>query len=426
MPSNGDVRIQTRVWNGASYTYTDVSTDPLWDWDVSITGGRSSLYAMPTASVCRLRATLSSNALDTGSIDVGDQIQVQVYTETAATYNPLWTGQVSEIVYSYESWGVVNPLISMEVTAVGPFAVLQNQTWYNTSATATTTQNLVTRIKDAANSQSWYEVDPALAWNGVSPSRTWATWNKSTQQLFGAFNVVASGTWQATLPVGQRQVWSDLELLLVGSHGWITEFGNGDVTAYIGQAATVYDISTVLLEPSLTSMKSRTELRNSVEVTYSGGLVDDSDQISVYTYGQQTGSLDTALTNPTDALTIAGYIVGGYASPTMKLTSFSVELLASSNPGTYLDNWTSGATQSIYIGKGVKLPTLPAPFPNLTPNNYIINGYQWNLRKGSVHVTCEVEPQATWNSSPTWQTIGAAYTWTSYGAAFPTTKWSDL
>lgn len=417
MPEQGDLRVYKKVWNGATYTTTDVSNAPLWDWSASIQGGTKTPYDTPNASSCTLTATYESTQAAGGSIDVGTILQLQIYNGTVWT--TMFTGYVSEETTSFSAYGVVKDLVQTTYTLVGALGMILNQTWYNNDATSKSTYTQVGRIFAAINTQMWSEVDRTLAWNTTDPTVKWNTWDRSTNTILGSLTATGSTTgFNCSFPVGLRNAWDDLVTLMLQSHSVIAENADGSLTFYVNYTmAPTSTISAANADPGLIAYASRSEVRNTVTVSYNGGTLTSSDLPSVQAYGVQDGTVTTVLDSSTDALTVANYVLGALSSPTYSLRSIAFDFL---NPalGTNLGYWS-------VIGP-VTFTNIPTAFSSTGTENSIVCGYSWDISKYSIKGTFDLFRRDSWQSSFTWQTIGAAYTWTSYGAAFPTTKWSDL
>lgn len=417
MPAQGDLRVYKRVWNGATYTVTDVSNTPVWDWEANIQGGTQTPYDTPNASSCTLRATYESTQAPVGTINIGTILQLQIYN--GVVWTTMFTGYVSEIATAYSAYGVVKDLVQTTYTLVGALGMVLNQTWYNGDATSQATYTQVGRIFAAINTQMWSEVDRTLTWATTSPSITWSTWDRSTNTILGALNVTGSTTgFNCSFPVGLRSVWDDLVTLMLQSHSVIAENADGSLTFYVNYTmAATSTIDASNADPSLTAYASRSEIRNNITVDYNGGSLTSSELPSVQAYGIQDGSITTVLDNPTDALTIANYTLGALSSPTYSLRRIAFD---------YLNPALSGTLGYSGIIGPVTFTNLPASFSSTGTETSLVCGYNWNISKYSIKGEFDLFRRDSWQSSFTWQTIGAAYTWTSYGAAFPTTKWSDL
>lgn len=410
----GDISLNRLTWNGTLYVATALTAPYEWEFDYTL--GTSGPYDTPQPGTGTLSTVYESTESAYGELEIGDICRIGVTAGAGGI--SLFTGIVQEISTEMFAYGTVKDLVRTSIQLAGTSSVLLNQTWYNADASSMSAQAQLNRIIAAVNTQSWYEVDGTMTWQQAPAGRKWNTWDTSIQELAGSVTVNGIGTWAMSIPIGIRSVWEDITTILAGSHGAMIENPSGSIVLTAGTGTPSYaSWSANNAEPSLRAVASKTDIRNTVDVTYNGGTYTTSKAGSVNAYGAQTGGVTTYLNNVNDAATIAGYIVGAYSSPNIYLQNITFDYL---NPAL-ASQWTETNAFS-----AVTVSNIPAAISATTSQNHYITGYSASVSKYAYRYTYNLFPTALWNSSVTWQTIGQGYTWTSYGTAFPTTKWSDL
>lgn len=401
--------------NGVQYT-------GFVDWNVNLTRGQADLYGPPEPSSgsCRLLF------MDTPSIpvNIGDKIAIKsVLAPPSPGATQIGYGFVSDLSLSTMAYGVSGSVWALDIGFVGLYSRLLQQKYYVASDTTSDTATALNNLFTAAQSSQWNELDNTSTWNDVDSTLTWATYDGASRW----FTANVSGTGPSvTVQAANRDLWSDLNTLLVGGHCAYYEAPySSDVFVYVNTTTPAWSAITwpsSYLNNQVSATVTVADIRNRVTVTdytstATGYAADDG---SVYQYGAQEGSQATLLNNVLDAGNLATYIVKGTSEPTMQLSGFEVDLM---NPNiSDVDRAAMIGLYSVPFAP-INITGLPAA---LGTAQMLVTRWSINITKYSAVARWETVPQARYYSSNTWNQVPNSYTWTSYGAAFPTQKWSDL
>lgn len=388
------------------------------DYNINFQRGQSGPYEAPQPG----SGSVTLLFMDTPAVpvEIGSKIEIRLI-DTGSTYQTANTGWVTDINLSAMAYGAAGSVWALSIAFVGLLAKLQNQTYDLTADLITTySSTAIGTLIATANSTQWNQLNPASTWADIDAALTWNTFDDTQAVPYATYG--GGGAVRIPAATG-RDLWGDLVKLIQGSHTKVTETPDGYIYTYsdIPKGAST-TIPAAALLTDVEASNTITTMRNRVTVTdYLDAVAAyDSDDVSVYNYGVQDGSLATFLSNPGDAATIAAYIVNGLSDATMAITRFSIEL---TNPAISDADRLNYWYYFSLVGQQWTLSGLPAALGAMAV--YTL-GFSMNLTKSGCLVTFDCCPESAFYSSITWNQVPRSYTWTSYGTAYPTQKWSDL
>jgi hypothetical protein len=396
--------------NGVNYT-------GLVDYSFNIQVGGNALDQLPQPGV--ISGTLFGEWDTAFTLAIGDKIQVGDHNVST-----LGVGVVTDYTISATS-GLLGNVTRCDFTAMGALNYLLNSTWYCPGYTDTATGTVLLDILNQAGSQSWEETDPSLTWNDVDPSLAWNNWASATSTLLNEFTIGGNVSgYKITIAAGYRDVMEDLNTLILGSHSLMWEAPDGrlwvNIAPTTNQGATL-TINSNEIGRDLATVVSKSDIRNSIDITWTGGTNTYSEAPSVYTYGVSAGSLTTLLNNSGDVDTLGSYLLDSHSYPQNALTELTVDF---TNPNFTLTERTNLVYYANPYVRAYATSGVPAAFGG--DRDYLIAGHRTEISKGRFTKTLNLVPRENFFTSILWNQVSPSYTWTSYGTANPTQAWSDL
>lgn len=386
------------------------------DYAFTIQSGQPDLMGVPQPGV--INGSLIGEWDNAFPLTIGDQVKI-----TDSTLGTLGFGVVTDLSVSAQS-GVLGDVTRCDFTAMGALNYLVGATWYCNGYTDISTYYVLLDLMEQAGSQSWEEVDPNLTWDDIDPSLTWNWYNYTNNALLNGYSVAGNATgYKVTIPAGYRNVLEDLTTLVLGSHSLMWEGKDGQIfikVAPTGTSASETLADTVIGRDLYTST-SKSDIRNSITIGWTGTERIFTDATSIYTYGEAETTLTTYLNTSGDVDTIGSYLLDGYSYPQNALTQIPLDLTNPSMGATLrqrLIDYMEPATFE-WTTSGV-----PAAFGS--DRTYLVSGYSRTVSKGQFQQTLNVVPKENFYTSILWTQVSPSYTWTSYGTAYPSQAWSDL
>jgi hypothetical protein len=407
------------AWNPQVQIWIDsVQYTGYVDYNISITRGQDDVYGSPQPGY----ANVTLLFMDTPSIPVNLGQQLEVRMMGSAAMQVAFLGFISDMGLSANAYGAAGSVWQLNLTAMGIFSRMLNQTYTVTADTTMATATAAIALFTAVNTTQWDELSTVDTWNDLDPA--W-TWNSFYADALGYSVTSFLSDPQVKITAGVRDVWTDIQALTIGGRAIFYEPAGVNQVFLLGLGspkATPLTIPASYVSSNIQASNTISKMRNRVAVTGWDGaqLGYDADDTSVQTYGIHDGTVSTYLTLAADAANVAGQIVSGRADATMAITSIAIELLN--------DNLADADRQAIWtsqarFGAIYSVTGLPA---TLGSADLFVTTFNLNISRDSVLAIIGTVPYSEYYSTNTWNEVSPAYTWTSYGTAFPTQKWSDL
>ena len=384
---------------------------------MTITSGRTDIYAQPQPGYCRL--SLLNTTLANVPYEINQSLTVEV-KNTLGNYVYLFGGFLSDVGVEVSSAGSTAISQRVNLTAVGALARLARATFSGNIASDQDGDQIYT-ILSGVLFDMWNEVPATLTWNTYDPTTTWAN-----AQNTGLGEIDRPGDYDLD---SQNNVLSDVYSLC----GALATSGLG-VLREDAQGRIAYDDSTHrgeylatngyteldarhAIAPGLNIEKRAGDVRNAITITYtsSGNSSESaSDSTSIATYGQLAATVNTTLKNQADATSQAAFYLGIRAYPQYLLRSITFELQS-----TEIDDADRNALLNVFMGLPLDITNLPA---NMIGGSFqgFVEGWTWTASYNRLRLTMNVSPIAyslqafRWNNVPvteTWQTISPTLDW---------------
>ena len=400
-----------------------VHTDPsilITDWvdfSISATRGVSQYIDAPYPMSTTISLLFDEDVVP--DISLGSWITIQAYNPVTLDYQIVHSGNVTDISSSYRNYGNSGYILEWQYVLTSAISILQNTTWYNPDQYTDTTINCVDYINSFFGTTMWNQVNKDTKWNAYGP----LSWDQ-VDDFYVNMNptiYVPTDYYTQVLTTGYRNVWDDYVKLVYGVYGFIYEEADGSI-AMRGTSDTQSNSFTVtqdMLNTDITAGYAVDEMRNEITmVEWDNVQSTYYDDYSVSQYSERAGTLDTLLTNTTDAATVAQRILSGLAYPLLHTKSITLNLL---NP-----IFTDAQRNYLLFEPLGWIYTVEAPVAMGATLDYICIGCTYDITKDAFLINLNLVPLSQVQSTPNWDQISYDYTWDLYGIDFPTQEWQDL
>lgn len=387
--------------------------------NLTITSGRTDIYAQPVAGYCQLQLM----NLDNSSYDfnVGTGITVEV-TDSSANYVPIFGGYISDFTISVNRAGSIGFTTMATITALGALSKLP-------------------KIIDPGVLSSDFDGDQIYSllsgyllgqWNEVPASETWATYNP-TETWANAVNI---GLGEIDQPgdyemIARTSSNTDLYSLCAeianSAFGYLYEDANGN----IGYADSTHRQDYLAANGYTTldanhanglGLASTTrvgDLRNFYTLTYGtsgSGTYTAQDAQSQAIYGVYGENFTSRIKHAADAESLADRYVDLRAFPYAKFQGITFTL---GNPE--IDDSDRDALLNIFMGQPVWVQNLPGNINNGSFQGYV-EGWTFRASLNNLSVTFNASPINFSQVTVKWEQVSAAETWNTLS---PTLTWID-
>lgn len=359
---------------------------------VTIDYGRTTVWDDQRAGYSRITLVNTNNT--NFPIDINDPVVVKVRNAANTADITVFTGKVTSIDNSVKAATGVVTISYVTITAVAPLSVLaRTQSGVvaypseNESARITRILNETGVPKDTIDSGIY-----TLLARNASPN--------DALTLCNAYAGTATGAIYETK---------------TGSVGYASENRrNADAIAngyfnilpdYINQA-------------TIRSALSQGDVINSAKIGYNNGsYVTVTSSGSTATYGTIAGTLNTEISNETDATVLANIYIGMRAYPKTSLSSVEVRI---DDPS--MDDTTIDKMLNMYFGMPVQMAGLPLSVSATTYQGFV-EGWTLAFSQLSGKITLRTTEKTysyrttQWEDAPPaqqWQAVGATIQWLQY------------
>ena len=137
---------------------------------LTITSGRTDIYAQPQAGYCSL--SLLNTTTTTVAYEINDSLTVEVQN-ASGVYVYLFGGFITDVGIEVSTAGATAISQRVNITAVGALARLARAV-YNGNIASDKDGNQIAAILQTVLFDMWSEVPAALTWATYDPTTTWA------------------------------------------------------------------------------------------------------------------------------------------------------------------------------------------------------------------------------------------------------------
>jgi hypothetical protein len=387
--------------------------------NLTITSGRTDIYAQPVAGYCQLQLM----NLDNSSYDfnVGTGITVEV-TNSIGTYVPIFGGYISDFTISVNRAGDVGFTTMATITALGALSKLPKIIDPGVLASDFDGDQIYTLLSQYLLGQ-WNEVPAAQTWATYDPTETWA-------------NAVNIGLGEIDQPgdyemIARSSSNTDLYSLCAdianSAFGYLYEDSSGNIgyadSTHRQDYLAAYDYTTLDANHAngvgLSSTTRAGDLRNFYAITYGtsgSGTYTAQDLQSQTTYGVYGENFISRIKHAADAESLADRYIELRAFPYAKFQGITFTL---GNPE--IDDSDRDALINIFMGQPVWVQNLPGNINNGSFQGYV-EGWTFRASLNNLSVTFNASPVNFSQVTVKWEQVNPAEAWNTLS---PTLTWID-
>jgi hypothetical protein len=377
---------------------------------LNITSGRTNIYEQAQAGYCSLTLIVFNQAAI--GYEINDTLSVEVQ-DTAAVYKPIFGGSIVDIAVSVSEVGSSAYTQEVTITALGALARLQKALTDGVLTQDFDGNQIETILREVLFAQ-WQQVPAALTWATYDPTVTWANAENT-----GLGEIDTPGNYELAQRSSSRIVIYDLVAALATSGlGYIYEDANGLIgyadsthrTVYL--AANGYTDLTAnhALGQGITIKTRAGDVRNNLTIAYgtnSTSEVSDTDENSIYLYGDLAQIITTTIKHQADAEDQAAFYLSLRAYPQPNFDSITYAL---TNPE--LDNGDRDSLINVFMGQPIALNDLPL---NMSAGTFqgFVEGFNFRASYNELAVTLLMSPAAYSLQAMRWSDVPPSETWAS-------------
>jgi len=387
--------------------------------NLTITSGRTDIYAQPVAGYCQLQLLNLSNS--SYNFTVGTSLTVEV-TNSSATYVPIFGGTISDFTIAVNRAGSIGYTTTATITALGALSKLPKIIDAGILSADQDGDQIYTLLSGYLLGQ----------WNDVSAAQTWATYN-ATETWANASNL---GLGEIDRPGDYEMIArssSDIDLYSLCSEiansafGYLYEDANGN----IGYADSTHR-QDYLAANGYTTLDANNangiglaattragDLRNYYHINYGNsgsGQYTAQDTTSQSLYGVYAESFDSRIKNSTDAEALANRYIALRGNPYAKFQGITFVL---GNPE--IDDSDRDALLNIFMGQPVWIQNLPGNISDGSFQGYV-EGWTFRASLNNLSVTFNATPINFSQVTVKWEQVSAAELWNTLS---PTLTWNN-
>lgn len=371
--------------NGTPYLSSTVGS-------ISINYGRNSVWDFQNAGYATI--TLINTANTNYGIDINQPVVVKLKDYAGTSDITVFTGTVTTVgnAMSISSGAIYISYIT--ITAIGALSAL---------------------VRTQVGTDIYPSQDESARITSIIASTT------------ATVDAIDTGNYtlleRAISPIAALDIANASALTATGS---IYETTGGKV-GYANQARRNTDVATsgyfnlladYINVPAIKSQINLNDIINTVKINYNAGdIYSSSSPTSITTYGTIAGTLDTAISNVTDASLLAGIYLGMRAFPKTSLSAIEVKL---DDPG--VDGTTLNKMLNMYFGLPIQITSLPLAISATTYQGFVEG---WNLTFSGITARINLRTSektysfrsTQWsgvNPALIWSAVNATLTWNTY------------
>jgi hypothetical protein len=387
--------------------------------NLTITSGRTDIYAQPVAGYCQLQLM----NLDNSSYDfnVGTGLTVQV-TDSSGDYVSIFGGYISDFTISVNRAGSTGFTTMATITALGALSKLPKIIDPGVLSSDFDGDQIYTLLSQYLLGQ-WDEVPAAETWATYDPTETWA-------------NAVNIGLGEIDQPgdyemIARTSSNTDLYSLCAdianSAFGYLYEDSNGNIgyadSTHRQDYLAANDYTTLDANHAngvgLSSTTRAGDLRNFYTITYGtsgSGNYTAQDAQSQTTYGVYGEDFISRIKHAADAEALADRYIELRAFPYAKFQGITFTL---GNPE--IDDSDRDALINIFMGQPVWVQNLPGNINNGSFQGYV-EGWTFRASLNNLSVTFNASPINFSQVTVKWEQVNPAEAWNTLS---PTLTWND-
>ena len=377
--------------------------------NIQINYGRRDVLEQPSPGYASINFwTDGDSPLD---IELSDKIEVKIDKGTSGTAT-IFTGTVSDIIVSFDAYGVDGSVARYSITAVGPLAQLNKRlsdAVYSEEKDGTRILNILT----SAFTTTWADLVGLTSWTGAPDGISWAQYDAEAAALVSGLAAdIDDGEYiLVAYAGGETNALSLAQDAANSGRGVLWEAGDGSIyyDDYAARAlASPYALTADdVLANGLTVDAKWGEIYNYVDVVYATGTSSDENVLSQQLYGVLTGSKTTTLKNASDALAQATDYVKSRAFARVYPTEITVPLHSPT-----VSDATRDQMAAVYNGLYITCDDLPAVMGGELKS--FVEGWSWNLTRYTADLTLYLSEYAETYSREVWLQVPQTTTWATY------------
>jgi hypothetical protein len=391
---------------------TDVTLSGL-----TITSGRTDIYAQPVAGYCQLQLMNFNNS--SYDFNVGTGLTVEV-TDSSGDYVPIFGGYVSDFTISVNRAGSIGFTTMASITALGALSKLPKIIDPGVLSTDFDGDQIYTLLSQYLLGQ-WNEVPAAQTWATYNPTETWA-------------NAVNIGLGEIDQPgdyemIARSSSNTDLYSLCAeianSAFGYLYEDSNGNIgyadSTHRQDYLAANDYTTLDANHAdglgLSSTTRAGDLRNFYTINYGNsgsGSYTAQDTQSQAIYGVYAEDFTSRIKNAPDAESLADRYIELRAFPYAKFQAITFTL---GNPE--IDDSDRDALLNIFMGQPVWVQNLPGNINSGSFQGYV-EGWTFRASLNNLSVTFNATPINFSQVAVKWEQVAAVETWNTLS---PTLTW---
>ena len=359
---------------------------------VSIDYGRTSVWNDQRAGYSRIQLVNTNNT--NFPIDINHSVIVTVRNAANTADITVFTGKVTSLVNEVKAATGVTTITYVNITAVAPLSILARTQSGIVDYPSETESARITRILNETT-VTQTTIDTGLY---TLLARTASPNDALT--LCNAYAGTATGAIYETQ---------------AGAIGYANENRrNTDVIAN-GYFAILADY---INQATIRSALNQGDVINSAKIGYNNGsYVTVTSSGSTATYGTIAGTLNTEISNETDATLLSNIYIGMRAYPKTSLSSVEVRIDEPTMDATTLDKMLN-----IYFGMPVSMASLPLTISAATYYGFV-EGWNLSFSQLSAKITLRTTEKTysyrttQWEDAPPaqqWVAVGATIQWLQY------------
>jgi hypothetical protein len=385
--------------------------------NLTITSGRTDIYAQPVAGYCQLQLINFNNS--SYNFTVGTSLTVEV-TNSVGTYVPIFGGYISDFTIAVNRAGDIGYTTAATITALGALSKLPKIIDTGILSVDQDGDQIYTLLSGYLLGQ-WNEVPAAQTWAAYNPTETWANaLNLGLGEIDrpGDYELIARSSSDIDLYSLCTEIANSAFGILYedanGNIGYADSTHRQDYLAANGYTTLDANQANGI---GLASTTRAGDLRNYFHINYGNtgsNQYTSQDTISQSLYGVYGESFTSRIKNTVDAESLADRYIALRAYPYAKFQAITFVL---GNPE--IDNSDRDALLNIFINQPVWIQNLPGNINDGSFQGYI-EGWTFRASLNNLSVTFNASPINFSQVAVKWEQVSAAETWNTLS---PTLTW---
>ena len=386
---------------------------------LTITSGRTDIYAQPLAGYCSLSLLETDEAYVPYEINKPLTVEVK---DSNGDWTFLFGGYVTDVSIEVGTSGSTATSQRINIIAVGALARLARAIYEGNLASDQDGDQIYSVLQELLVN-SWNEVPAGVTWNDYDPTTTWANAENT-----GLGTIDRPGDYDLDSQNGLKiDVYSLVKNLATSGLGYIYEDAQGRInyadsthrTQYLAANGYVDLDGNHATGPGLTITKRAGDVRNSITINYTSSgnsSVTDSDAASMATFGELASIITTTLKNQTDAEDQAAFYLAIRAYPQYILRSITFEVHSPE-----IDDTDRDSLINVFMGMPVNISNLPANMVNGQFQGFV-EGWTWTAGYNRLRLTLNVSPLAFSIQTAKWEDVINTESWNTLSSSL---EWLD-